>query len=408
MKNSQNGQKSLSMEDNFFRKDFPFFDEGDFVYLDSGSTAQKPQVVLEAMDEYNKTYCANIHRSAHGLGNRATTKYEQARKIIQNFLGAARPEEVVFTKGATEGINLVAHSYVKKNASSVIITPLEHHSNILPWQIINKPLHVIHTDNNLQINLNHFEQLLVQNPNSFVSLIHTSNAFGLTYPIKDMIALAHKYGAKVLIDASQSCAHIPIDVNDLKADFLVLSAHKAYGPTGTGALYINKDLHQDCLPYQVGGGAISEVFFEYTNYLPIPYMYESGTPNIAGAIGFGAALEYIQNIGFDFIKQHESKTLLYALERLKTLEHIHFYTDPSLMRANVSFNIEGIHHHDLGILLDKQKVQVRVGHHCVQPAMRMLGIEGTLRLSVGLYTNKEDIDKFIKALQRAINMLKDN
>ena len=396
------------MEGDFFRKDFPFFEHGDFVYLDSGSTTQKPRTVLEAMDAYNSLYCANIHRSSHGLGNKATTKYEEAREIVQNFLGAKKSKEIVFTKGATEGINLVAHSYVDKNASSVIITPLEHHSNILPWQNINKPLHVIRVDENLQIDFDHFEELLSQNPNSFVSLIHTSNAFGVTYPIKEMITMAHKYGAKVLIDASQSCAHMPVNVADLGADFLVLSAHKLYGPTGVGALYINENLHPDCAPYQVGGGAISEVFFDHTNYLPIPYMYESGTPNIAGVIGFGAALEYIQNIGFKTIQSHESSILSFIHGHLLGIEDLQLYTHPRYMSANISFNIKGIHHHDLGILLDKQKIQVRVGHHCVQPAMRLLGIDGTVRLSIGIYTNKSDIEHFIKALKRAILMLKEN
>ncbi|MBE0490802.1 MAG: cysteine desulfurase [Sulfurospirillum sp.] len=388
------------------RDDFAFFNHSDLVYLDSASTTQKPKSVLEAMDAYNTQYCANIHRSSHGLGNAATSKYETAREIIGKFLHVGDKSEIIFTKGVTEGINLVAQSYAKEHASCVIISALEHHSNILPWQQIKKPLHVIQTKENLTPDLEHFESLLAQNPNALVALIHTSNAFGITHPIKEMIALAHRYGAKVLIDAAQSASHMPINISDLDADFLVISGHKLYGPTGIGALYIKKDLHPLCNPYQVGGGAIMQVFYDHTEYLPIPYMYESGTPNIAGAIGFGAAIEYLQSVGYAYIAKHEQNIIAYALEQLSQIEDILFYTQVASMQSNISFNISNIHHHDLGILLDKQKVQVRVGHHCVQPTMRFLGIDGTVRVSVGIYTNKADIDQFIKALKRSIAMLK--
>lgn len=394
------------MQHEKIRGDFEFFSHSDLIYLDSASTAQKPRVVLEAMEEYNTHYCANIHRSAHGLGNKATSAYESARKTVASFLHVKDVSEVVFTKGVTEGINLVAHSFVREHAQCVIISSLEHHSNILPWQQVKKPLHVIKTKENLEPDLEHFEALLAQNPSAFVSLIHTSNAFGITHPMKEMIALAHQYGAKVLVDAAQSAAHLPLSVDELGADFLVISGHKLYGPTGVGALYIKKELHPFCSPYQVGGGAIAQVFFEHTEYLPIPYMYESGTPNIAGVIGFGAALEYVQNVGFTTIKEHEKNIISYALKRLGEIEDVVFYAKPSSSQSSISFNILGIHHHDLGILLDKQKVQVRVGHHCAQPTMRLLGIEGTVRLSIGIYTNQADIDGFIKALKRAISMLK--
>ena len=395
------------MNINTIKNDFPFFKDNDLVYLDSGATAQKPQVVLESMNNFYKTYCANIHRAGHGLGNKATKKYEESRDTVAKFLNTNNKDEIVFTSGSTEGINLVANSYVKNNFEHVIISVLEHHSNIVPWQIIDKPLHVIDYNDNLSVNLAHYKKLLEMYPNSFVSLTQTSNAFGLTLPIKQMIKMAHKYGCKVLVDAAQSSVHEKIDVKDLDADFLVISAHKLYGPTGIGALYIKKELHEKCKPYQGGGGSIIEVDHTKTTYMDIPYMYEAGTQNIAGAIGFASALDYMQSIGFDFIQRHEKELINYAHKKLLHVKDIITYSDTQNAIGNISFNIEGIHHHDLGILLDKQKVQVRVGHHCVQPTMKHLGIDGTVRISFGLYNTKEDIDIFFNALELSIKMLKD-
>lgn len=395
------------MNINQIKNDFPFFKNNDLVYLDSGSTAQKPQVVFDAMDGYYKKYCANIHRAAHGLGNQATKEFENARQKIAEFLNATVKDEIIFTSGATEGINLVAYSYVKDNFDHVIISGLEHHSNIIPWQLIDKSLHVIQSKKDLNVDLEHYESLLKAFPNSFVSLTQTSNSFGVTLPIKQMIKLAHFYGCKVLIDAAQSSVHIQIDVQDLDADFLVLSAHKLYGPTGIGSLYMKKDLHELCKPFKGGGGAIKEVSYEQTIYMPIPYMYEAGTQHIAGAIGFGSALEYLSTLGFEFIYNHEKELVTYAYEKLLHVKDVIIYGDRKNSTGNISFNIKGIHHQDLGILLDKQKVQLRVGHHCVQPTMNALGIDGTLRLSFGIYNTKEDIDTFFKALNRAIEMIRD-
>lgn len=404
---SQNGPKSLFVKASSIREEFPFFTNTDTVYLDSAATAQKPKVVLDAMDEYYKKYCANIHRSAHGLANKATSAFEEARQSLQDFINAKSPDEIVFTKGATEGINLVAQAYVKNSAKNVIISSVEHHSNILPWQLIDKPLAVIRSKEDLQPDLGHFETLLQENPNAFVSLVHTSNAFGITLPIKQMIQIAHEYGCKVLVDATQSAVHKAIDIQDLDADFLVLSAHKLYGPTGVGALYIKEELHSKCKPYQGGGGAIEEVFYDKTRYMPIPYMYEAGTSNIAGVIGFASALTFMKNRGFEFIQKHENELIRYAHEKLLGFDDVILYANPKQTMGNISFNIAGIHHHDLGILLDKQKIQARVGHHCAQPTMRMLGIDGTVRISFGIYNNKADIDAFFKALNRAVKMLKE-
>ncbi len=395
------------MNINTLKNDFPFFKNNKLVYLDSGATAQKPQIVLDSMNEFHKSYCANIHRSAHGLGNKATQEYENARQTVSKFLNAKTKDEIVFTSGATQGINLVAYAYVKEHFKHVIISGLEHHSNIIPWQIIDKSLHVIDFKKDLHVDLEHFESLLKSYPNSFVSLVETSNTFGITHPIKEMIQLARKYGSKVLVDAAQSSVHSAIDVQDLDADFLVLSAHKLYGPTGIGALYIKKDLHEKCKAFQGGGGAIKEVTYEKTVYMPIPYMYEAGTQHIAGAIGFASALEYIRNIGFNLIQKHEQELIAYTNEKLLHVKNLIRYTDTKNATGNISFNIKGIHHYDLGVLLDKQGVQIRVGHHCVQPTMKSLGIKGTVRISFGLYNTKEDIDKFFYALERSIKMLED-
>lgn len=393
-----------SVED--LRKDFPYFSNGAAVYLDSGSTAQKPLCVLEAMDEYNTKYCANIHRGAHGLGNKATEAFENVRQNIADFINAKSKDEIVFTKGATDGINTVAHAYAKESVNHVICTSLEHHSNIVPWQHIGAKVEAIKTLDNLLPDLNHFESLLKKYPGAMVALIHTSNAFGVTNPIRQMIQIAHEYGSKVLIDASQSTVHRAVDVQKLDVDFLVMSAHKLYGPTGVGALYIKESLHDECKPYQGGGGAIKTVSFNKTEYMPIPYMYEAGTSNIAGVIGFGAAIDYIKDIGFERLQNQEKDLIAYTFDKLLDIEDVQIYTEPHMVSGNISFNIKGIHHHDLGILLDKQKVEVRVGHHCVQPAMQMLGIDGTVRISFGLYTSKSDIDTFFKALHRAVKMLK--
>ncbi len=261
-----------------------------------------------------KNNCANIHRAAHGLGNKATKEYENARHKVAEFLNAKTKDEVVFVSGATEGINLVAYAYVKENFEHVIISSLEHHSNIVPWQIIGKSLHVIDSKKDLHVDLKNYESLLKTYPNSFVSLTQTSNTFGVTLPIKEMIKLAHSYGCKVLVDAAQSAVHKRVDVQELDADFLVISGHKLYGPTGIGALYIKEELHELCKPFKGGGGAIKEVSYESTSYMPIPYMYEAGTQHIAGAIGFASALEYMKTIGFDFINKHEKELIEYTHE----------------------------------------------------------------------------------------------
>ncbi|WP_024955777.1 aminotransferase class V-fold PLP-dependent enzyme [Sulfurospirillum arcachonense] len=394
------------MSINEIRDDFPFFKDNKLIYLDSGATAQKPQVVLDVMHDYYTKYCANIHRAAHGLGNHATKEYEDARQKVADFLNAKKKDEIVFTSGATSSINLVAYGFVKDNFEHVIISGLEHHSNIIPWQITEKALHVIDSKEDLSVDLEHFKSLLKKYPKSFVTLTQTSNAFGITLPIKEMTELAHQYGCKVLVDAAQSAVHTKVDVQDLDADFLVISAHKLYGPTGIGALYIKKDLHELCKAFQGGGGAIKEVTYKNTLFMPIPYMYEAGTQHIAGAIGFAKALEYIDTIGFDFIQKHEKELIDYAYENLLHVKDVITYGDTLNATGNISFNIQGIHHQDLGILLDKQKVQVRVGHHCVQPTMQSLGVEGTVRISFGVYNTVKDVAVFFAALKRSIEMIK--
>ncbi len=388
------------------RLDFPFFKNNKIVYLDNAATTQKPEIVLEKMDEFYTQYCSNTHRGSHELGNRATTEYEDSRVFIAKFIGA-KPEEVIFTRGTTEAINLVAASHVKDNFSTVIISQIEHHSNILPWQLngftLGHGLEIIPMDTNLNINIQAYEALLKKHPKSFVSITHIANTFGIVNPLKALIALAHKYECQVLIDGAQALAHLNIDVKDLDADFYAVSAHKAYGPTGIGALYGKYELLQEMKPYQGGGSMIDDVSFERSTFLEPPLKFEAGTQAIAEAIGFRAALQYLHQIQ----PVQESDTLLinYAKRRLQEIEGIIFYTDAQNVAGNISFNIKGIHHDDIGILLSKQNIMLRTGHHCALPIMKHLGIEGTVRMSFALYNTTEDIDLCMTALHKAIKVL---
>lgn len=384
---------------------FPVFAKKDFVYLDSGATAQKPQVVIDAVASYEVEECANIHRSMHGSASRATKMYEDAREKVAKFINARARESIAFTRNATEGINLIANSYALKHVETVIISSLEHHSNIVPWQLIGKRIKVIKTKEDLSVDLVHYETLLQQNPGALVAITHVSNAFGIMHPIELMTSFAHQYGCKVLVDAAQSGPHFALDVQKSVVDFLVLSGHKLYGPSGIGALYVKSELHHELIPYQGGGGMITDVEFDRSEFLPYPHGFEAGTPNIGGAIGLGAAVEFIQDIGFQNLYKHERRLIELTMKGLKERDDVIFYTT-RLDSGNISFNIKDIHASDIGILLDKQKVQVRTGHHCAQPAMKMLGIEGTVRVSFGVYNDEVDVERFLKALDRAVEILR--
>lgn len=385
------------------KKNFPFFQNSELIYLDNAATTQKPQLVLDAMNEYYTSYCSNIHRGSHELGNKATESYENARKTVAKFIGAT-DDEIVFTRGTTEAINLLASSYVKENFNTVILSELEHHSNILPWQLNDLHIEVIKVDEDLNINLEAYEALVKKNPHSFISITHISNAFGIINPIKELIKIAHKYECQILIDGAQALAHLSINVKNLDTDFYAISAHKAYGPTGVGALYGKYNLLEKMNPYQGGGSMINDVSFEYSTFLDPPFRFEAGTQAIAEAIGFKAALDYIKQI--KGLAEHDKSLLEYAKRSLEALDDVILYTQAKNVSGNISFNIKGIHHDDIGILLSKQNIMLRTGHHCAMPIMKRLGIEGTVRMSFAIYNTKEEIDRTITALSKAIRILR--
>ena len=393
-----------------FRNDFPYFKNSKTVYLDNGATTQKTKSVIDSQVEYYETYCANTHRSNFGHANKATQEFEKTRVLLKNFINASKNEEIIFTKGVTESINFIASSFAK-DFKTVIISSLEHHSNIVPWHVqgrtLGAGLEVVNCNHNLDFDLTHFEELLKANPNAFVSITHISNAFGKIHDIKTITKLAHEYGAVVLIDGAQSLAHFRIDVQDLDVDFFAISGHKTFAPTGVGAIYIKEKYLKNVKPYQTGGATIHEVDYSSSTLLDSPYKFEAGTQNIAGIIGFGKALEYINHIHYENIESLENKVFKYLNEELEKLPEIIFYNDLTNCIGSRSFNFEGIIHDDIGILLDKMGIAVRVGHHCAQPIMKKLGIKGTIRVSTAFYNDYVDVDKLIIALKKSLNMLKD-
>lgn len=393
-----------------FKSFFPYFQNSDITYLDNGATTQKPQCVMDEIVKFYTQYNSNTHRSSHGSANKATMAFENARTYIQKFIHAPNEQSIIFTKGVTESINFVAQSFAD-SFETVIISSLEHHANIVPWHMqgrtIGKGLEVVKYKEDLSFDYEHFEYLLEQNPNAFVSITHVSNAFGTVYDIARICQLAHMYKAVVMVDGAQSLTHFQVDVQALDVDFYTLSGHKTYGPTGVGVLYIKEEHLNKVKPYQTGGATIDDVSFERSTFLDAPYKFEAGTQNIAGVIGFHAALEFIQHIGYDTIASYEKELYDYLHQQLLEVDYIELYNTPMNAVGSKSFNIKGTNHDDIGILLDKQKIAVRVGHHCAQPIMKALNIKGTIRVSLALYNTKEDIDAFIKALKRAISMLKD-
>lgn len=391
-----------------FKKDFPYFSNTKTVYLDNGATTQKPKSVINSQVEYYEKYCANTHRSSFKDANLATMKYEEARKTIREFINAKLNEEIIFTKGVTESINFIASSFAK-DFKTVIISSLEHHSNITPWHMqgrtLGKGLEVVNCDKNLNFDFNHYKKILEENPESFVSITHISNAFGKVHDIRRIIELAHRFNCVVLIDGAQSLSHKKIDVQDLDMDFFAISGHKTFGPTGIGAIYIKEKYLDLVKPYQTGGATIDTVSFSESTFLPSPYKFEAGTQNIAGAIGFAEALKFISHIGYVNIKTIENDVYNYLDLKLSELPNIIFYNDIENCVATRSFNFKNISHDDIGILLDKMKIALRVGHHCAQPIMKQLNIKGTIRVSIAFYNTKEDIDKLITALKKALDML---
>ena len=397
------------------RSDFPILQTKvngkPLVYLDNAATTQKPQVVIDAITDYYTNYNANIHRGTHHLSTLATEAHEKARKTIQAYINAAHDHEVIFTRGTTESINLVASSFGQafiKPDDEVIVTAMEHHSNFVPWQMMcerqGARFRVVPFDEKGDLRLDILANLLNEKTR-IVAFNHVSNSLGTINPAKKIIQMAHDAGAAVLVDAAQSVQHIEHDVQALDADFYAFSGHKIYGPTGIGVLY-GKEKWLDAMPpYQGGGEMIDIVTEEYTTYNKLPFKFEAGTPNIVGPIGLEAAIDYLNQFEFAEIRAHEDEVLEYGRERLSEVPGLTIYGNSKHHASIMAFNISGIHHYDLGTLLDTQNIAVRTGHHCTQPIMTALGIEGTVRASLGIYNTKAEIDALIEGIYKVRKML---
>lgn len=382
------------------------------VYFDNGATSQKPQVVIDSIVDYYSNYNANIHRGVHSLSQLATDAYEQARIKIQKHFNAKQPFEIIFTSGTTESINLIANGFASllEKGDEIMISALEHHSNIVPWQMLCEHtgaiLKVIPMDVHGELIMSEYDKLL-SNKTKLVCCNHISNALGTLNPIEEIIKKAHAVGAAVLIDGAQSCPHIKPDVQALDVDFYITSAHKMCGPTGVGMLYGKEEWLRKLPPYKGGGEMIATVTFEKTTYADLPHKFEAGTPNICGGIAFGAAIDYMNEIGFDNIAKHEHELLVYGTQKLQEIEGVTIYgpTDLNKKTSVISFNIENIHSYDIGTIIDKLGIAVRTGQHCAQPIMDFYKISGTIRASFAFYNTKEEIDIFVAALKRAKTML---
>lgn len=384
------------------------------VYLDNAATTQKPIFVIQAEEKYYKTINSNVHRGIHTLSQLATVEMEESRKSVQQFLNAKKDYEIIFTKGTTDSINLVATGIepLLNEGDEIIISNLEHHSNIVPWQLLaerkNLKIKVIPVDDNGDLMMDEYDRLLSEKT-KIVAVNHISNALGVVNPIEEIISKAHKIGSYVLIDGAQAVSHRKVDVQNLDADFYVFSSHKLYGPTGVGILYGKENILESMKPYQGGGEMIKEVTFEKTTYADLPFKFEAGTPNIAGNIVLKNAIDFVQTIGFKNISKHEDEIMKYAKNKLSQLDNIIIYAQNAKHTSGaLSFNldIENIHSSDVGFILDKQGIAVRTGHHCAQPIMQRLGIKGTVRASFAIYTTKEDIDQLIEGMYLAQKMLR--
>ncbi len=381
------------------------------IYFDNGATSQKPQVVLDAINKYYSKDNANIHRGVHYMSQKATTEFEEARKIIQQYINARKSEEIIFTKGTTDGINLVANSFgsLLKEGDEILITAMEHHSNIVPWQMLcerkNLKLKVAPINKKGELIIEEFDKLLSKNT-KLVAVTHISNTLGTINPVKELAEKAHAVGAKILVDGAQSIQHKKIDVRDLNCDFFVFSGHKVFGPTGIGVLYGKEDLLDRMPPYQGGGDMIERVTFERTTYNELPFKFEAGTPHIAGGICLGEAIKYLSSLDIKAIEKHEKDLADYAQDMLDTFEGMRIIGEAKHKTSVVSFVVDGVHPFDIGTLLDKQGIAVRTGHHCTQPLMDFYKIPGTVRASFAFYNTREEIDTFVDAVDKSISLLK--
>ncbi len=396
------------------RKDFPALRQTirgkPLIYLDSAATALTPQCVIDATSAYYSENSTNVHRGVHTLSQLATDAFEATRSKVQAFLNAKEEEEIIFTKGCTEGINLVASSYARtvlQPGDEILITTMEHHSNIVPWQIVCEQtgavLRVAPITDSGEMILEEYEKLLSERT-KIVGIVHISNSIGTVNPVKQMIAMAKKHGAVCLVDGAQAGPHLPIDVQDIDADFYTLSCHKIYGPTGTGILYGKRPLLEKMPPYQSGGSMIRTVSFEKTTYAEIPAKFEPGTPNIAGFIGLGAAIDFVQGIGKDKIASYESELLTYGTQLLSEIPEVTLRGTAKHKAGILSFTVEGVHPHDLGTVLDTEGIAIRAGHHCTMPLMKRMGVPATARASLGMYTTKEELDSLAAGVRKAISI----
>jgi len=396
------------------RRDFPALTQSvngkPLIYLDNAATSQKPRAVLDALQHYYTHDNANIHRGVHALSVRATQSYEAARAKVARFIGAARTEEIVFVRGATEGVNLVAQAFCRpmlRQGDEIVITALEHHSNIVPWQILCQQtgavLRVAPINDDAELMLDEFESLLNKRTR-FVAASHVSNAVGTVNPVVQMVELAHQHDIPVLLDGAQAVPHMAVSFRDLDCDFYVFSGHKAFAPTGIGALYGRFDLLERMAPYQSGGEMIKSVTFEETTYNDVPFKFEAGTPNIAGAIGMGAAIDYLSGIGMDRIAAYEHELLEHGTRVLSAIPEVRLIGTARHKAAVLSFVVEGIHPHDVGTILDQEGIAVRTGHHCAQPVMQRFHVPATVRASLAFYNTKEELDRLAAALRRVIEV----
>lgn len=380
------------------------------VYLDNGATSQKPQSVIDAISNFYSNENSNIHRGVHTLSQEATSAYEDVRKKVQKFINAKHDHEVILTSGTTGAINLVASSFGEKlvrKGDEILITAMEHHSNIVPWQMLcerkGAKLIVVPISETGEIDIEDFKKL-ISPKTELISLVHVSNSLGTINPIKEMIKIAHSQSIPVLVDGAQAVHHTPVDMQDLDADFYAFSAHKMYGPTGVGVLYGKEELLNSMEPYQGGGDMIKSVTFEKTIYNDLPHKFEAGTPNIAGGIGLGAAIDFINSVGFDFIQEHEAELIRFATSQLSGIKGIRFIGTAKERAGLVSFVLDGIHPYDTGVILDKLGIALRTGHHCTQPVMNFFKVPGTVRASFAVYNTKDEIVKLVEGIERVQKM----
>ncbi len=396
------------------KKDFPILEQKingkNLVYLDSAATTQKPKKVINSLNNYYNETNSNIHRGVHTLSQKATEKYEKAREKIANFIDASSSKEIIFVRGATEAVNLVANSYARpllRENDEILISQMEHHANIVPWQMIceekKAKLKIIPIDKSGELIMSEVKEL-INEKTKFISLNHVSNSLGTINPIKKIIDIAHQKNIKIMIDGAQAVQHLEISMKDIDADFYCFSGHKMYAPTGIGILYGKKELLEEMPPYQGGGDMIKSVTFEKTTYNDIPNRFEAGTPNISGAIALGKAIEYINQIGIRNINKHEEDLLNYATSKLKKINEVKIIGEAKEKAAVLSFIIEGIHPHDIGTIMDSHGIAIRAGHHCTQPIMDYYNVPATARASFAIYNTKEDVDELVKAIEKCIKV----